>query len=213
MVFVIGLDASALPIIVPAITDTFNSMHLIGWYGSAYLVIIGLAFQVFNNIYPISCRIWGGTGLLVFKFASFLSFEGGSLCCYLASNGASVLLGRVFCGIGVAGIFSGITSCLADKYPPHGKSRHSRIAVLFLTYALSRFVGPLIGAAIMDQLGTATAWRYVFLTNLSAIAISVFPILNWLPAYYRQSKKYQSLHGTSAAKMSILLSLFEVDIL
>jgi predicted MFS family arabinose efflux permease len=80
--------------------------------------------------------------LLFLVLAALFIFMGGSVCCYLAHNSALVILGRAMCGIGSAGMISGTTFIMVHSRL-QGRGRQTRIGVMLLTYALSRFVGPL----------------------------------------------------------------------
>jgi predicted MFS family arabinose efflux permease len=127
---------------MPGITDTFNSINMIGWYGSVYFLAVGAAFPIFNVICHIVSRRWGGKGLLILVLAALVVFEGGSICCYFARNSALIILGRALCGTGSAGIMADITFTLVHSRL-QGRGGQLRMGALLLTYALSRFVGPL----------------------------------------------------------------------
>jgi MFS family permease len=137
-------DGSAFPLIMPDITDTFDSLHLIGWYGSIYFLAISATFPLFVKLYPTTCGMQKGRGLPVVLLTSSLTFGSGLMCCCFASNNVSMLVGRALCGIGAAGITSGITFIMEEALVTRtAKRQMTMIDILLLTLALSRFVGPL----------------------------------------------------------------------
>jgi hypothetical protein len=54
-----------------------------------------------------------------------------------------MLVGRALCGIGVAGITSGMTFIMEEGLVTRSANRQRMIGILLFALALSRFVGPL----------------------------------------------------------------------
>lgn len=85
---------------IPSITDEFNSLSDVGWYGSAYM-LASCSFQLlwgkFYTLYSVR------TALL----CSIALFELGSAVCGAAPNSTAFIFGRAIAGVGAAGIFSG----------------------------------------------------------------------------------------------------------
>jgi len=90
---------------IPQITDDFNSLTDVGWYGSAYLLTF-CAFQLlFGKLYtffPVKAVFL--TSILIFEVASAL--------CGAAPNSIAFIVGRAIAGVGAAGIMSGTVSLL-----------------------------------------------------------------------------------------------------
>lgn len=80
-------------------------------------------------------------GPLIVLFISMLTFEGGTLSCYMASNTGHVLLGRALCGIGAAGCASGAE--YFSTIPNESQIKDLRNAAIGFTYVCVRFLGPL----------------------------------------------------------------------
>ncbi|KAI1368238.1 hypothetical protein F5Y08DRAFT_279901 [Xylaria arbuscula] len=99
-VFLMSLDRLIVTTAVPAITNEFDSLRDVGWYGDAYL-LTSCAFQLLfgklYSFYPIR---------LVFAF-SVLLFEIGSVLCGAAPGSVGFIVGRAIHGVGSAGIFTG----------------------------------------------------------------------------------------------------------
>jgi MFS family permease len=88
---------------IPQITNDFNSLPDVGWYGSAYLLTccsFQLLFGKFYTLYAVK------TVLLT----SIVLFEVGSVVCGAAPNSAAFIVGRAIAGVGAAGIFAGTVS-------------------------------------------------------------------------------------------------------
>lgn len=92
---------------IPEITNEFNSVTDIGWYGSAYL-LTNCAFQLlFGKLYTFfSIK---GTFL-----ASIVLFEIGSAICGAAPSSISFIIGRAIAGLGSAGIMAGVVRSLSS---------------------------------------------------------------------------------------------------
>jgi MFS family permease len=88
---------------IPQISDDFNSITDIGWYGSAYLVTT-CAFQL---LYGKLYSFFSIKGNLL--FAIFI-FEAGSAVSGAAPTSVVFIVGRAIAGVGGAGITSGMVS-------------------------------------------------------------------------------------------------------
>ena len=85
---------------IPQISDEFNALTDVGWYGSSYL-ITSCAFQlVFGKIYTFFTV---KTTLL----SCIILFEISSAICGAAPISGVFILGRALAGVGSAGILSG----------------------------------------------------------------------------------------------------------
>jgi MFS family permease len=94
--FLIALDRMIIATAVPAITNTFNSISDIGWYGSAYMLTCAIFNPLFGSIYRFYPVKW------VFM-ASVVLFEAGSALCGAAPTSVAFIMGRAIAGMGAAG--------------------------------------------------------------------------------------------------------------
>ncbi|KAF8176240.1 major facilitator superfamily domain-containing protein [Mycena galopus ATCC 62051] len=160
-VLLVALDNTIIATAIPKITDAFDSLNDVGWYGSAYL-LTSASFQL----------LWG-------RFYSFLSikwvyitaisiFEIGSLICGVAPSSAALIVGRAIAGVGCAGIFSGALIIISHSAPL--EKRPMFTGLLGSTYGIASIAGPLMGGAFADKL----TWRWCFYINLPIGAITLF---------------------------------------
>lgn len=85
---------------IPRITDDFQSLTDVGWYGSAYLLTC-CAFQLFYG------KVYTFFDVKTVLLSSILVFEAASAFCGAAPNSVAFIIGRAIAGIGAAGIFAG----------------------------------------------------------------------------------------------------------
>ncbi|KAJ4228257.1 hypothetical protein NW757_014155 [Fusarium falciforme] len=99
-VFLVVLDMTIVATAIPKITDEFQRLDEVSWYGAAFL-ICSAAFQ----------STWGKAYKYFSLKTSFLIsifiFEVGSLICGVAPHSVTLIVGRAIAGIGCAGIASG----------------------------------------------------------------------------------------------------------
>lgn len=88
---------------IPQITDDFNSVTDIGWYGSAFLLTTS-AFQLLYG------KIYSFFSIKATYLIAIFLFEVGSALSGAAPNSASFIVGRAIAGVGGAGISSGMVS-------------------------------------------------------------------------------------------------------
>jgi MFS family permease len=94
--FLIALDRMIIATAIPTITNDFNSISDIGWYGSAYM----LTCAIFN---PLSGAIYRFYDVKWVFMASVVLFEAGSGLCGAAPTSAAFIAGRAIAGVGAAG--------------------------------------------------------------------------------------------------------------
>ncbi|KAJ9484589.1 hypothetical protein VN97_g8774 [Penicillium thymicola] len=110
--FLVALDNTILGTAIPKITDEFHDLNKVSWYGSAYLMTYGCAFQStwgkFFKYFPI--KLW-------FLVAVFI-FEVGSLICAVAQDPTTLIVGRAIAGFGGAGVGVGVFTIIGFAAPP-----------------------------------------------------------------------------------------------
>ncbi len=88
---------------IPQITNDFNSLPDVGWYGSAYMLTMCSFQLLFGKLYTLY-------SVRVVLLSSVLIFEVSSAICGAAPSSTAFIVGRALAGVGAAGIFAGNVS-------------------------------------------------------------------------------------------------------
>ncbi len=131
-VLLVALDNTIIATVIPSITDHFNALGDVAWYGkSAY----ALPLQLFLDAplipdYIVSAYLFTScTSQLLFGkiyshfplkwvfLSSLVMFEIGSAVCGAAPTSRAFIVGRAIAGIGCAGTFNGGLVVIAHSVP------------------------------------------------------------------------------------------------
>lgn len=186
-------DRTIISTAIPQITDEFNSLDDIGWYGSAFMVT-ACCFQL----------LWGKVyGFYPAKYvflALVLLFEVGSVICAAALNSRAFILGRAIAGMGSAGIMSGAIVLMMSAVTLHKRPPYNGFFSAVL--GVSSVAGPLLGGAFTSNV----SWRWCFYINLpigGAAMLVILLALKPAPAMHPGLTLRQQL-----AKLDLLGELF-----
>jgi MFS family permease len=157
-IFLISIDETVIVTAIPKITDEFNTIEDVGWYGSAYLLTMccfQLHYGKFYKDYPAKWVFLISIGL----------FELGSLLCGVSPSSKVLILGRAIAGGGACGIISGVLILIARSVPLTERPLYT--AGVSSIRIIAGVGGPLFGGALTDSIG----WRWCFYINLPCGAI------------------------------------------
>jgi MFS family permease len=180
---------------IPKITDDFNSLGDVGWYGSAYFLTTCALTLIFGKLYTFYPTKW--TFLVALGF-----FELGSLICGVAPNSVALIIGRAIAGVGSAGMFSGAILIISQSVPL--RQRPIYTGALSAMYGVSSVAGPLMGGAFTDN--ESLTWRWCFYINLPLGGVTLAFILFFFEA--PKSVKARATPKEQFMKMDPLGSLF-----
>lgn len=110
--FLVALDRTILSTAIPQITNDFESLGDIGWYGSAYMLTTA-AFQLLFG------RIYRFYDLRLVFLQCIVVFVIGSAICGAAPNSVVFIVGRSIAGMASAGIMTGSMLVIIPMVPLH----------------------------------------------------------------------------------------------
>ncbi|RVD82123.1 uncharacterized protein DFL_006557 [Arthrobotrys flagrans] len=174
-IFLVALDRTIISTAIPQITNEFNSLGDVGWYGSAYL-ITGCGFM------PLSGKIYTFYPTKWVFLAQIIFFEVGSALCGWAPDSTSFIVGRAIAGAGSSGIFTGAIVMLTDAVPLHKRSTF--MGAFGGVFGVSGVIGPIMGGAFAQH----ATWRWSFWINLPIGAVAFIIILLIIKAHPVQKK-------------------------
>ncbi|KAJ0423120.1 major facilitator superfamily domain-containing protein [Aspergillus carlsbadensis] len=163
-ILLVALDTTIMATAIPRITDEFNSLADIGWYGSAYQLTSCSLSLTFGKLFAFYSTKW--VYLIVLAI-----FELGSLMCAVAPNSTTLIIGRAVAGIGTSGVYAGCFLIIAQTIPL--QRRPLVTSIIGSIYGVASVAGPLIGGALTDH----TSWRLCFYINLPVGAVTALFIL------------------------------------
>lgn len=177
-VFLGALDSTIIATLSAPISTSFNSLSLLSWLASAYLIANAACQPLSGRLTDIFSR---GTGLVV----SNILFAAGNLICGLAASEWTMIAGRVVAGMGGGGLMAISTFVASDLVPLRKRGLIQGLGnVCFGTGA---GLGGLFGGWVNDVWG----WRWAFLAQVPLVIISgilVFFTVNIPPKTSSKSK-------------------------
>ncbi|MEO5866492.1 MAG: DHA2 family efflux MFS transporter permease subunit [Sphingomonas sp.] len=130
------------------------------WVLTSYLVANAI-------VIPISGWLSDAIGRKRYFMISIALFTVSSLMCGLAPNLATLVIARVFQGIGGGGLAPVEQSMLADTFPPEKRG------MAFAAFAIVVVVGPVLGPTLGGYITETSSWHWVFLINVP-VGIAAF---------------------------------------
>jgi MFS family permease len=116
----VSLDLTIVGTAIPAITEDFQGLDLIAWYGSAFF----LTFAAFQSTWGKAYKYFP---LKITFLMSLFVFEIGSLLCGAAPNSTALIVGRAIAGLGGAGVASGSYVIIAFSARPQMRAAFTGI--------------------------------------------------------------------------------------
>ncbi|MCJ1224382.1 hypothetical protein MMC12_001027 [Toensbergia leucococca] len=158
-VFLAALDSTIIATLSAPISTSFNSLSLLSWLASAYLISNAALQPLSGRLTDILSR---RTGLLF----SNLFFALGNLICGLATSEGVMILGRVVAGMGGGGLNAISTFVASDLVPTRKRGVWQGFGNI--VYGTGAGLGGVFGGWINDVWG----WRVAFLVQVPLTIIS-----------------------------------------
>ncbi|KAF3768067.1 putative MFS aflatoxin efflux pump [Cryphonectria parasitica EP155] len=173
-VFLPSLDRTVISTAIPQITNEFDSLSDVGWYGSAYLLTFCACQLLYGKIYsffPVKTTL----------LTSILIFETASALCGAAPSSTAFIVGRAIAGIGAAGITTGAMVSIVFIVPL--EKRPIIQGLMGSVFGIATIIGPLVGGVFTSDV----TWRWCFYLDLPIGAVATAVIIPFLHAADRDT--------------------------
>ncbi|KAI1271679.1 major facilitator superfamily domain-containing protein [Xylaria sp. FL0933] len=177
-VFLGAADATVIATLSGPISSEFNSLRLLSWLATAYLISNAASQPISGRLTDIFGR---GPGLV---FAN-LAFSLGNLICALATSQQAMILGRLIAGIGGGGLMSIPTFLASDLIPLRKRGVVGGIANIW--YGCGTMAGAVLGGYLNDY--SSMGWRLAFLIQVPPSVISAIVVYFLVKVPPKQSDK------------------------
>ena len=148
--FLAALDSTIVATLSAPISASFNSMSLLSWIASAYIIANAALQPISGRLTDILSR---RTGLIF----SNVFFAAGNLICGLATSEGVMIFGRVVAGMGGGGLNAISTFVASDLVPPRRRGVWQGFGNI--CFSVGSALGGVFGGWINDTWG----WRKAFL--------------------------------------------------
>ncbi|AYW51406.1 MFS transporter [Tetragenococcus halophilus] len=160
--FLSTLDTGIMNVALPFLTQYFSTNENV-----AAMSVVGYTVSLAAVIMPLG-SLSDQIGKLKISFFGFLLFGISSLLCGLAVNIQSLIIFRIFQGIGAAAL-QATSSALITSYVKK-EQLNKALGTLGVAIGLGPVLGPSIGGLFLF-LG---AWRWIFWLNIPLVFITLF---------------------------------------
>jgi MFS family permease len=195
-VFLGALDSTVIATLSAPISTSFNSLSLLSWLASSYLIANAACQPLSGRLTDIFSR---RTGLVV----SNILFAAGNLICGLAADEWSMIAGRVVAGMGGGGLMAISTFVASDLVPLRKRGVIQGIGNL--CFGTGAGLGGIFGGWVNDVWG----WRVAFLSQVPLVIVS--GILVWwvvnVPAKKSEKSKLSRVDFLGAFTLVLTLVL------
>lgn len=151
--FPAALDQMMVTPALPTISAEIGGGVWLSWIVSAYF----LASTAFT---PLLGKVADLKGRRVVLYASLAIFMAASVVCAISTTMPTLIVGRVFQGIGGAGMIAAVQTIIGDVAPPKERARY--MAYVSTLWAVASVAGPVSGGILSQY----THWSMIFWINL-----------------------------------------------
>ncbi|KAF2969068.1 hypothetical protein GQX73_g4496 [Xylaria multiplex] len=152
--FLFALDNTIVADIQPAVVRDFQSVDKLTWLPVAFLLGAASSNLLWGQYY--ACF----DAKILYILCVFI-FEVGSAVCGAAPNMDALIVGRTICGLGGAGMYTGVLVLLSVQTTE--KERPVYLGFTGLAWGLGTILGPILGGSFTSSSAT---WRWSFYLNL-----------------------------------------------
>ncbi|KAI1163518.1 major facilitator superfamily domain-containing protein [Nemania serpens] len=177
-VFLGAADTTIIATLSGPISSEFNSLRLLSWLATAYLISNAASQPISGRLTDIFGR---GPGLV----SANLAFTLGNLICAFATSQQAMVLGRLIAGFGGGGLMSIPTFLASDLIPLRKRGVVGGIANIW--YGCGTMVGAVFGGYLSDHF--SMGWRLAFLIQVPPSLLSALVVYFLVKVPPKQSDK------------------------
>ncbi|KAF2026906.1 MFS general substrate transporter [Setomelanomma holmii] len=159
--FLYGLNTTIVSVVQGPVVERFGHVEKLGWLGISFLLVSVATIAAWAKAYAISDTKW-------LYVASLVNFAAGSALYGGANTMDALIVGRVWAGVGGAGMYLGQLSIYSGWRRNHLGCR--------------LYLGPITGGLFADSLAT---WRWAFYINLVLFGlfcqVCLFSLRSYMP--------------------------------
>jgi MFS transporter, DHA2 family, multidrug resistance protein len=164
------------------------------WVLTSYLVANAV-------VIPISGWLTDAVGRKRYFLISIALFTISSFLCGIAPNLSTLVVARLFQGIGGGGLAPVEQSILADTFPPEKRG------MAFAAFAIVVVVGPVLGPTLGGYITEFYSWHWVFLINVPVGIAAVFLVATFVdePEQVQKDREKKISGGLRIDVVGVLL--------
>jgi MFS family permease len=193
-VFLGALDSTVIATLSAPISTSFNSLSLLSWLASAYLIANAACQPISGRLTDIFSR---RSGLVV----SNILFGAGNLMCGLATSEWTMIAGRVVAGMGGGGLMAIATFVGSDLVPLRKRGMIQGIGNIL--YGSGAGVGSVFGGWVNDTWG----WRMAFIAQVPLIVVSAVLVYIYVDVPPKESKRSKLSRVDFPGAFTLIFSL------
>ncbi|MFP4329036.1 MAG: MFS transporter [Paracoccaceae bacterium] len=199
VLFLASLGQTVVSTAMPAIANDLNGLDRITWLLTAYLLASTIGA-------PICGKLGDLFGRKVVMQGGILVFLLGSVIAGVASDMATVILGRGVQGFGGGGLIVVAMAVVADVLP--ARERGKAQALLASMFGISTVIGPLVGGFLVEQLN----WHWIFFVNLPVGAVALVILAVVLKPAPPRAARSMDYAGAGLLALTLAASVLAVNL-
>lgn len=199
VVFMDGLDASIVNIALPYITSSFMiDAGTAVWITMVYFMMMASLLLIFGRL--------ADRGIIKkILIAGLIVFSVFSLSCGLSNTFETLLISRVFQGIGAA-IMGACSPLLCVRFLPENKLGIG-MGVIAAGASIGYASGPALGGILTEYL----SWHWIFLINVPIGMAGIVFLMRAIPKDKGYVRSYFDLPGSILIVVSIITGIFALE--
>ena len=196
--FMILMDTTIVSVANPSIMlGLGTTMNATLWATSAYLLAYAVPLLITGRLGDrFGPRRLYLIGLVVFTLSS--------LACGLSTEIGSLIVARVFQGLGAALMTPQTMAVITRIFPP--RQRGSAMAVWGITAGVATLVGPILGGFLLDAL----SWEWIFFINVPVGIVGFILAMRYVPKLETHAHRFDWV-GVVLSALGMFLLVFGIQ--